>query len=887
MGQERVAQERVRDLLLKRKGLVFLSKSEEWTRGIPREVVTENHLRAVDLSLAEIGYVLSTRLRTQLGDLPLFELAIVREHMVDSLAKAAGARDKHVPLFRKFPDDIPTDTTELWWNKLIARFFQAEKMPCLFCRQTGTTHVLNPCAHVVCDHCWDGASYSACPLCERAVDRSSPFFKPAPSDNAPLPKERVTFKLLDVGTSIHDEARALFVSFCERTQAMSPVDVKALTTIVAELGEHILPAIPARIPVKENRALVIGTLLQNSKLDVVLPVAKKHLTTATDVLRMIAVLSGADGSLQGVRAFKEVPRHEPGRWATKVARLLATTWKNSPQATKVYVQYTKKRFKVARLSRGFRRAVLSILESFDPERLTEDMLRHRSYWVWVGEHLHPYEYAKRFPNVARAFAIVREKAPDGTPAPPFRSFASQVESSIATKDVAAAVALLRTRPGDLARRFDHLLRVAAGSPDAIALVSEAFGSLAKSFATPVLLTLWSTLPTRTAKAPVRMYWPKGGVSKGVAATDKRATLSPEVTRTATAAIEYELLRRFAEKPAFKDFIVDDALKAITVPFNERTASPSAVQLPRGSRVASDEASGDNRKLVRLFLHWCQPKGGYSTDIDLSVAFYDEHWKYVGVCSYYQLDCTIDGKSIAKSAGDRTDAPYPDGATELVDLDRTAARAAGTRYAVMVVNAYAGMTFDQLERGYAGIMLRDEAHGAHFDPRTVRLKFALQGDNGVFMPLVFDLEDGTIHWLDVYSTGAIQFNNVATSNADVSRICPAMMKYFASGVRPTMHDLSLMHAAARAERVHLRASDGTYRTLVRNADEAPAAFFARLRRGGGDGDGASGGHPLPTPDTAPVFAALYKGDLALPAKSICYALFRESLTGTVAASELIG
>ena len=873
-----VVVETVRDLLLVRKGLVFLPREEDWTQGVAPEAVTENQLRAVEISLADIGYALTTRLRERLGALPLFELAIVREHAAQCLSRASVAHQKHEPLFRTFPDGIPADTTELWWKKLLVRFFQAEHMPCLFCRRTGATYVLRPCAHVVCEHCWDGASYSACPVCERAVDRTSPFFLAAPTDGAPLPKERVTFKLLDVGENMEEATRLLFSSLCERHQAMSPVDARSLTTIVAELGVRVVAWLPAKITVKENAALIFGTLLQKLPPEVVLPIAREHLKSATDVLRMIAVVSGAEASLQGTPSSVSVKRDQPGRWAAQVEKLMATTWKRYPNTPSVYVPYTKKRFKVARLSRPFRRSVLSILESFDAVRLTEDMLRHRSYWVWVGEHLHPHEHAKRYPKVARAFAIIRENAPDGTPAPEFRTFASKVEEAIAKHDVEAAVALLRTRPGDFARRFDHLLRVAAPNPHGVALVEETFASSVRSFSNAVLLTLWTTLPTRTEKAPVRMYWPKGGVTKGVAATDMRAPLPADVARAATAAVEDELLRRLAEKPKFGDFVVDDALSAVAVPFNERTASPSAVQLARGSRIASE---GD-AKLVRLFLHWCQPKGGYTTDIDLSVAFYDEDWKYVGVCSYYELACVIGGKTIAKSSGDRQNAPFPDGATEFVDLHRAEARAAGVRYAVMVVNAYAGMTFSQLERGYAGIMQRNDEAGAHFDPRTVTLRFALQGENGVFMPLVFDVDDGTIHWLDVYSPGRIQWNNAATSSSDVARICPTMMKYFATGVRANMRDLGLLHAAARGERVHLRAPDGTSRTFVRGNGETAGAFFARLRTG----DGAARGSSLSLDVAAPAFVVLYTGNLPLPEKSVCYALFRESLTNVIAASELI-
>ena len=55
-------------------------------------------------------------------------------------------------------------------------------------------------------------------------------------------------------------------------------------------------------------------------------------------------------------------------------------------------------------------------------------------------------------------------------------------------------------------------------------------------------------------------------------------------------------------------------------------------LPRGSTIPVPLG-----KTIRLFLHWCQPEdGGRVTDLDLSVAFYDAAWKYVGVCSYYEL-----------------------------------------------------------------------------------------------------------------------------------------------------------------------------------------------------------------------------------------------------------
>jgi hypothetical protein len=375
---------------------------------------------------------------------------------------------------------------------------------------------------------------------------------------------------------------------------------------------------------------------------------------------------------------------------------------------------------------------------------------------------------------------------------------------------------------------------------------------------------------------VRVYWPKGRAARGVSSPDERPTLSPAVIDPTVAAIDAELLRRFSSKPSFDVGLVDRALADITVPFNERTASAAAVALPRGSRIPVPAG-----KIARLFLHWCEPeKGGRTTDVDLSVGLYDERWSYLGVCSYYALQARDGaGAVIATSAGDLQAAPWPDGATELVDLDCAVARAEVVRYAVMVVNNYRGLPFSQLARGFAGLMLRDDPEGHHFDPRTVALKFSLSGENGVFMPLVLDVRDNLLHWLDVQAAGEIAFNNVASSNQAITKVCPALISYFASGTRPSLFELALLHAAARCRTVILRGPSTARYT--RRAGEDIVAFHARLVRGEPDEHGAS-----LSLGTAPVLAALFKGDVELPEGSASYALFRERITPSLAASDLV-
>ncbi len=134
----------------------------------------------------------------------------------------------------------------------------------------------------------------------------------------------------------------------------------------------------------------------------------------------------------------------------------------------------------------------------------------------------------------------------------------------------------------------------------------------------MLLTLCSHFSTQHSKAAVRVYWPKGRVAIGASSSDNRVPASNKFYRHTDSRDRSELLMRFSEKQTFDDCILDESLKSVMVPFNERTASRAVICLTRGSRIPIPSG-----KLVRLFLHWCQPEqNGHSSDLDLSVGFYD-------------------------------------------------------------------------------------------------------------------------------------------------------------------------------------------------------------------------------------------------------------------------
>ena len=143
----------VRSLLLTRRGLAFVPELNAEVPG--------SSVRGIELELAELGYVVSRRLRARLGRQTVGALGELREWLVTTLAAALGADRQHTPLFRNFPHDVPADTGALWWKKVLSHFLQAPNQPCLFCGATGSTHVLAPCEHVVCDRCFDGSNSSA------------------------------------------------------------------------------------------------------------------------------------------------------------------------------------------------------------------------------------------------------------------------------------------------------------------------------------------------------------------------------------------------------------------------------------------------------------------------------------------------------------------------------------------------------------------------------------------------------------------------------------------------------------------------------------------------------------------------------------------------------
>jgi hypothetical protein len=772
----------------------------------PGDPSTDEGLVALEAELLDRGFAPSAPLRAALAWLGPAGLAAAGRELVAHIDAELGADRSHMPLFRSFPASVPDDTFQLWVDRVFTLLLQWPKQPCVLCGTVGAVHPVAPCAHLVCRVCWDGSEYSGCPLCHRRVDPADPFLKPAPPRRARQAEVSVgPLKLLALGRDARADAVTALRTLLARRTPLPPRDREDLAVLLAHAPAGV-EWFPGEIPVRETKALVLGRMLRvRERRADALQLLDAHLTTATDVLRLLCVWSGGEADLIEPPRLRSLPR-------------------------------------------GLRRRLLALLDGFAVPPLVEDVLRHPVLWKRAAEILHPYESYARHPRAALAFAVLRgtETAgtalgeallrtaaahPDAVRVDGTRlravTFGARVEQALAEKDTRAALALLAHRPGELLRRLDHLLRLndLTALPDGFA---EVLGRVLPQAGPAPLLAALGRLRVRHLPLERRVFFPRGQVTHAYTLDDTRPPLAPAVTGEVCALLEAEAVRRLSAAPRVELAVLDSALTGLAVPATERADTKALVTMGRGSTQPLPHG-----EVMRLFLHWTEP-AKTRVDLDLSVALFDEDWEFAGLCDYTNL---VYGERSAVHSGDLVSAPAPHGATEYVDLDLAALGGRGVRYALPVVFSFNDIPFERLLDAFAGFMTlpssAEEARDASYDPRTVRQRYDLVGDSRIHVPLLVDLRHRTFLWADLHLSAEEGFHSLYRHGADLGRAGRDLYQYFAHG-RTTLWDLAVWHAAARADEVAVvrrapepGAADELWH-YVRNADEPDTAFAARVR-----------------------------------------------------------
>ena len=537
---------------------------------------------------------------------------------------------------------------------------------------------------------------------------------------------------------------SIFTRLVSSNGSLSASDKEIVSWFATQ--RDVQPLLPESIPQKETLAFLVAAMPDPECL-------VSTVKTATDVLRIAVAMSEGDVSLAQAAKFRNFSKPE-------------------------------------------RRFLLSCLEQVGISR-TEDMLRWKGRWIRLGERLHPGDFKRRFPQTLEAFDVLRNDKP-------FKTFNSKVEDAIDRGLAVSTAELLSQRPGDFARRLDHVLRTHS---DHEALLNAFFGNASK-VSTPVLLQAWHHFETRDGVSS-RAFFPKGNAAKVQFKEGELEPLDDKVAKTVATKIRGVLVDRFRALPPLGKVFIDDRLKNQFVPFSQRSASRSLRSIVRGSTF--DLPEGDT---VRFFCWWknigSSDEHHSRVDLDLSASLFRGDWELSGDISYYNLR-----EGQCYHSGDITSAP--EGACEFIDINLSSIVEMGARYVVMSVLSYTRQPLVSLPECFGGWMMRKEPNsGEVFEAKTVQDKIDITVTSLSCVPVIIDAKDRRVYWSDLALKSLSQINNAAKNSVGFSQIGRSIVELR----KPTLNDLFQMHAEARGEIV----SSPTEADTVFGLDEGTVTAF---------------------------------------------------------------
>ena len=555
--------------------------------------------------------------------------------------------------------------------------------------------------------------------------------------------EKHSLDIIHLGN--HVDFEEIFSLIAGANTSISQSDKDIITVFVKDYADNIVDLFPEKIPMKENLTFLVSLMLQHTNSAGSL---SKFVKTATDVLRVAVALSGGDVSLAENTKF-------------------------------------------TKFNRKTRRFLLQLLENTKGTK--EEMVKYHGQWLRLGERLHPGEYKSQYPHAFSAFQAHRK-------GDKIETFASATELLISMEELTAAADVLQARPGEFARRLDHLFRKARDSRQRLSIAKK-FLEVAGQVSTPVLLQVYTHFVHRNSGLDFRPVFPKGSVAKMKVLENELPPLSEAFCRDFVESLREKIVEKFSGLEKLGKVYVQPELSNYLVPFSQRSASKALKTLVRGSRIPLDFTDD----CIRFFIHWTNLKRGSldwdeggRVDLDLSAAVLGDDFNYRTDLSYYNLK-----GSFGCHSGDITNAPLPHGASEFIDVSLKGVAEMGGRYIVMCVNSYTTTPLCDLPVCLAGWMARKRPQdGEIFEPRTVRNKVDLASNTTISLPLAIDVKTREVIWMDMALKSVPTWNNVRKSVPTWNNVrnnrggIALQVKALAQLKKPNLYDLFSMHAEAR-------------------------------------------------------------------------------------------
>lgn len=534
-------------------------------------------------------------------------------------------------------------------------------------------------------------------------------------------------KIIDLGTK--DDLIEIFNNLVTSKTSISSTDKEDMEWIF----KNMAVVLPDEIPLKENAAL-IGKLCLEYSQNIEAKDIQKYFKTATDVLRLVTAMSYGDISLATNTKFRNFNRKE-------------------------------------------RKMIMKLLNGCN--NILEDMNKYKNRWIRVGEKLHPSEFkgCLDYANVTHAFDCLRNGIK-------IETFNSEVTKAIETKDFESALNLLKKRPGELARRLDHLLRTV----DNKNIIINTFKNVAIDVSNPVLLQVREHFMSRDND--LRVFFPKGNLAKSYGIHNTLPEIGLKYCAAIVKICENALIEHFKGKDFLGNVYLSEEFKNYIVPFSQRSASKTVKAVVRGSKFSIPE----NTNVLRAFIWWTNT-ATERVDVDLTAAIFDEKWNYREHISYTNLN-SMEYNSC--HSGDITNGgPVDgDGVAEFIDIDIDSVVKNGARYVVYQVYNYTGSQYSDMEHAMFGWMNRESmTSGEIFEPKTLEQKMDLTSQSSCAIPVIFDCVNREVIWCDmclsINRLGSSQINIESNING-VLATCYSMVNIS----KPNLYDLIDLHIKAR-------------------------------------------------------------------------------------------
>ena len=392
----------------------------------------------------------------------------------------------------------------------------------------------------------------------------------------------------------------------------------------------------------------------------------------------------------------------------------------------------KSNVKFVSLNRCVRRLFLSILENIalSNHYMIDDLAKHDFLWKRAFEKLHVSEYTNKFPNIAK---LAKELRNDD-----YKTYYAMVEENL--NNQVELIKLLKTRPGEFARRLDMILRNPSFDND---YTLSSFKEVSNKVSTTLLLQLWEFFKNRDLydTRVFKILTSYGTYYKET--EDLREKIDQTIIDKTLQIIEDILSDIYSNYEQLGKVYIDENTKDYCLPINSRNASAQRKTLTFGTKIKIQE---ENVDFLRFFTHFKNFKGNDGrVDIDLSMEFFNEKFETVTSLSWHNLG---GGRKFdSYHSGDITSAPH--GASEFIDLNyKKASKFA--RYAVVTNCVYTGQEFSKIPECFSGVMFVPQIgkKGIVYNPEFIKYMFDLtQNKQNQNIAFALDLKTLELIWID--------------------------------------------------------------------------------------------------------------------------------------------